>query len=111
MKRSMIEKNLEKEKKKIEFKKLKILAKEKMNEERIQYMKFEEDNIKRSMAELTIQQQLEKERVMKTMKKVSSALDFKDQKIKAFIKDEIPDIDVSTIFKQKKAEIKENDMI
>jgi hypothetical protein len=51
----MIEKNLEKERKKAEWKKMKILAKEKLNEERIQYIKFEEETIKRSLAELTIQ--------------------------------------------------------
>ena len=55
-KRATIEKNLEKERKKVEWKKLKILAKEKMAEERINFIRFEEDTIKKSLAELTIQQ-------------------------------------------------------
>lgn len=39
----------------MEWKKLNVLAKEKQNEERLQYMKFEEETIKRSLIELTIQ--------------------------------------------------------
>jgi hypothetical protein len=53
-KKIMIQKNLEKERRKMEWKKLKILAKEKMNEERVQFIKFEENTIKKSLAELTI---------------------------------------------------------
>ena len=51
----IIDKNLEKEKKKLEWKKVKILAKEKINEERVQFIKYEEDTIKKSLVELTIQ--------------------------------------------------------
>lgn len=39
----------------MEWKKLKILAKEKLNDERVQFLKFEENTIKKSLAELTIQ--------------------------------------------------------
>ena len=53
-KKQVIQKNLEKERRKMEWKKLKILAKEKMNEERVQFIKFEENTIKKSLAELTI---------------------------------------------------------
>lgn len=53
-KKAAIDKNLEKEKKKLEWKKVKIIAKEKLNEERVQFIKFEEDTIRKSLAELTI---------------------------------------------------------
>eukprot|EP00347_Sterkiella_histriomuscorum_P022113 403331635 len=124
-KRDKIQRNLEKEKRKLEWKKLKILAKEKMNEERVQFLKFEENTIKKSLAELTIQQQLERERIRKTMSRVRSMgggigtstlipgvlVDFRNIKTKEYIQYAVPDIDISDIFKPKQVEKKEEDLL
>lgn len=109
IKRFNFEKNIEREKRKMEWKKLNVLAKEKQNEERLQFMKFEEETIKRSLIELTIQQQLERERIMKTLNKVKKT-DFKDQNTKKYIEKQIPDINVEDIFKPKHIENKEEEL-
>ena len=72
-------------------------------------MKYEDECLRKSMAELTIQQQLERERVMKTLNKVRKT-DFADQNTKNYIKEQIPDIDISDIFRPKKVEKKEEDL-
>ena len=110
-KRKQILKNLEKEKKKQEVKKMRVLTKERMTEERISTIKLEEYAIKKSLAELTIQQQLEKERLAKTLKKVGKNTDFRDMKMKEYIKTNIPDIELSEIFKPKPNKKKDEDML
>ena len=45
---------------------------------------------------------------MKTMKKVRNT-DFKDMRVKEYLKEEIPDINFDLIFKQKKVDKKEGD--
>ena len=45
---------MEKERKKLEWKKAKILTKEKLNEERIKFVREEEQTIQKSLAELAI---------------------------------------------------------
>jgi len=98
-KRMLIEKNLEKERKKLEWKKAKILTKEKLNEERIKFIKEEETTIQKSLAELAIQQQLERERLRRAMRRVrSGATDFHDMKVKEYVRQSVPDIDLSHIF-------------
>lgn len=46
--------NLKKEKREIEWKKLKVLLKEKMNDERLQFIKYEDEQIKKSILDLAI---------------------------------------------------------
>lgn len=43
-----MEKNREKVKKKVEWKKLKVLVKEKLNEDRVQFIKYEDEMIRKS---------------------------------------------------------------
>ncbi len=108
-KKKIVMKNLEKEKKKQEWKKMKVLNKEKQAEDRLQYLKLEEFTIKKSLAELTIQQHLEKERLAKTMRLVAKNNDFRDMKMKEFIQMNVPDIEISHIFKQKEEKKKDDE--
>ena len=108
-KKKIVLKNLEKEKKKQEWKKMKVLNKEKQAEDRLQYIKLEEFTIKKSLAELTIQQHLEKERLAKTMRIVAKNNDFRDMKMKEFIQMNVPDIEISHIFKQKEEKKKDDE--
>ena len=52
--REMVERNRDKERRKMEWKKVKIMAKEKLNEERMMFIREEEEAIRRSMSELAI---------------------------------------------------------
>jgi len=54
---------------------------------------------------LTIQQQIERDRIMKTMTRIRNT-DFKNMKTKEYIKNAVPDIDISEIFKIKVEEKK-----
>ncbi len=85
-----------------------VLAKEKLNEERLVFIKHEEEMIRRSKQELCIQQHRERDRIAKTLGKLRNA-DFQDKNTKHFVKDAVPDIDVSELFKPKKPEKKEGE--
>lgn len=77
IKRFNYERNVERERRKLEWKKLNVLAKEKLTEERMQFIKFEGEMVRKSMTELAIQQQRERDRVIKTMSKLKNT-DFQD---------------------------------
>ena len=102
------ERNLEREKRKLEWKKINVIAREKEREERVKQLKSEEEILKKQTLELIIQQHLEKERVQRTIRKVKIN-ELLDNKTKNFLKDQIPDIDIDDIYVKKKEEKKEGE--
>ena len=94
----------------MEWKKLNVLAKEKLNEERIMFQKHEEAMLKQSKAELTIKQQMEKEKINRALFKLRNP-NFKDKKTKEFVNEQIPDINVEELFKKKSPEKKDEEIV
>lgn len=88
---------------------MRVLAKEIQAEERLSTMKLEEFAIKKSLTELTIQQHLERERLARTINKVAKHTDFSDMKMKEYIQTNVPDIDISHIFKAKPEKKKDDE--
>lgn len=84
----------------MEWKKLKVLLKEKLNDERLQFIKYEDTQIKKAVLDLAIQKHVERDRIIKTMSRLKNT-DFHNMKTKEYIKEQVPDIDVENIFKPK----------
>lgn len=67
IRRFNLEKNLEREKRKMEWKKLNVLAKEQMAREKVNFLRFEDEKIRQSTAVLTMRQHQDKDEMRKTL--------------------------------------------
>ena len=78
LRRFNMEQNLEREKRKLEWKKLNVMAKDKLIDEKREFTKRQSSLIQKAKVELDLQKMIEKERVQKAMVKFRN-VDFYDK--------------------------------
>ncbi len=101
-------KNLEREKRKLEWKKLNVLAREKIKEERLLFLKQEDAMLWQSKIELLRDERTVKEQMAKTVKKLKGQ-DFRNKAVIKMAQEAAPDINVEDMFKTKKADKEKED--
>jgi len=93
-----IQQNLERQRRKLELKKLYVLEKNKIMSERLRLSKTEEDLIQRAKRENFMKTQQEKMRISKTIFHLSH-INLKSGDTKKYVKEAAPDIDIEDLFK------------
>ena len=90
--------NMEREKRKVEWKKLDVLARQQLAGERVDTIKQEKALLAKSKSEQVIIRSLERERLEKAMTKLKGANIFSKQ-TQEYVERNIPDIQTEPIFK------------
>jgi hypothetical protein len=93
-------KNIEMEKRKMEWKKLDVLAREKIAEQRVDLLKTQRSELQKSKSELIRIKGLERERISSILGKLKGADIFKNE-TKQMVMEKLDGIDVEEVFKQR----------